>query len=383
MAETKFIKISATGGYDVDKRLDFLYNLVYDLKNELRESKLLLKNYQDGSDSEKNFENVLSVERAQITQVQVKNENLSEKNKCLREDLRVKEAENTELHKTISSLEEKLADAELKVKAMENGGDADALGEMFIEAKKSRDLIINKANEKAKATEENTKRFVEEFVTEANNQASKIIYNAERQAAEIIADAKNQAEQIRVSSNNLKSVMYTEMLGISSKILEIRETISELNNYTVAKLLDAENVIESADEMLKSGGIPIFETAQEIQPDYPEEPVYITPEPAPAPKPEKKHNAELDKLQAMAEAIGGTETKTKSQKGSISLDDLTKQAEALDKKVSDNPAESIKKSGAGSTGNPENTGNAGNSKSAKKGGMNLADLMKQAQALDN
>ena len=82
MAETKFIKISATGGYDkadVDKRLDFLYNLVYDLKNELRESKLLLKNYQDGSDSEKNFENVLSVERAQITQVQVKNENLSEK----------------------------------------------------------------------------------------------------------------------------------------------------------------------------------------------------------------------------------------------------------------------------------------------------------------
>ena len=83
--------------------------------------------------------------------------------------------------------------------------------------------------------------------------------------------------------------------------------------------------------MLKSGGIPIFETAQEIQPDYPEEPVYITPEPAPAPKPEKKHNAELDKLQAMAEAIGGTETKTKSQKGSISLDDLTKQAEALDK----------------------------------------------------
>ena len=39
MAETKFIKISATGGYDkadVDKRLDFLYNLVNDLKNELR-----------------------------------------------------------------------------------------------------------------------------------------------------------------------------------------------------------------------------------------------------------------------------------------------------------------------------------------------------------
>ncbi len=366
MAETKFIKVSASGGYDkadVDKRLDFLYNLVYDLKNELRESKLLLKNYQEGSDAENNFENVLAVERAQITQVQVKNENLSEKNKCLREEVRVKEIENAELRETVKSLKGKLADAELTINAMKSGGGADALSVIFVEAQKSRDLILNDANEKAKFTEENTKRFIEEFVTDTNNQASKIIYTAERQAAEIIADAKNQAEQIRVSSNNLKSVMYTEMLGISTKILEIKETISELSNYTVAKLLDAENIIESTDATLKSGGIPVFETAQEIKPDYPKEPVYLKPKPAP--EHEKKRNAELDKLQAMAEAIGGT--KSESKKSSVSLDDLKKQAEALNdgKKVSDNPAESTKKSGA------------------KKGGVNLADLMKQAQALDN
>lgn len=372
MAETKFIKASGAGGYDkadVDKRLDFLYNLVYDLKNELRESKLLLKNYQAGSDTENNFENVLAVERAQITQIQVKNENLSEKNKCLREESRVKEIENAELRETVKSLQEKLADAELTISAMKSSSSADALSVVFVEAQKSRDLILNDANEKAKSTEENTRRFIEEFIADANNQASKIIYTAERQAAEIIAGAKNQAEQIRVSSNNLKSVTYTEMLGVSSKILEIKETISELNNYTVAQLLNVENIIESVDVMLKSDGIPVFETAQEIKPDYPEEPVYLKSKPAqvsaPAPKSEKKNNAELDKLQAMAEAIGGTQNKSK--KSSINLDDLTKQAEALkdEKKVSNNPAESTKNSGA------------------KKGGINLADLMKQAQALDS
>ncbi len=365
MAETKFIKASAFGGYDradVDKRLDFLYNMVYDLKNELRETRLLLRHYQEGTDAEKNFENVLAAERAQITQVQVKNENLSEKNKCLKEDVRVKESENAELREMVKTLQNKLSDAEFTVNALKSKSSTDVLGIMFVEAQKSRDLILNDANEKAKSTEENARRAVEEFVTDANNQASKIVYTAERQAAEIIADAKNQAEQMRISSNNLKSVMYTEMLGLSSKILELKETISELSNYTTAKILNVENIIETTDEMLKSGGIPVFETAQEIKPDYPEEPVYQKPKAPPVQ--EKKRNAELDKLQAMAEAISGE--KKESKKG-VGLDDLKKQAEALNsgQKVSDNIAEPTKKSGA------------------KKGGMNLADLMKQAQALDS
>ncbi|MCM1133645.1 MAG: DivIVA domain-containing protein [Ruminococcus flavefaciens] len=356
MAETKFIRATAFGGYnkaDVDKRLDFLYNMVYDLKNELRESKLLLKKYQEGSEAEKNFETVLATERAMITQVQVKNENLSEKNKCIKEEARLKEIENAELRETVKTLQSKLADAELTVNAMKSQNSAETLGVIFVEAQKSRELIISSAKEEAKTCEESTRRFVEEFVTDTNNQASKIIYTAERQAAEIVAEARNQAEQIRVSSNNMKSVMYTEMLGISSKILEIKETISEFGNYTVAKLLNAENIIESADETLKSGGIPVFETAQEIKPDYPEEPVYLKPKPAPAPE---KKRAELDKLQAMAEAIGGADS-----------DDLTKQAEAQNSKtnVSDNPAKSTENSGA------------------KKGGLSLADLMKQAQALDS
>lgn len=365
MAETKFIKASAFGGYDradVDKRLDFLYNMVYDLKNELRETKLLLRNYQGGTETEKNFENVLAVERAQITQIQVKNENLSERNKCLKEEARVKENENSELRETVKSLQTKLTDAEFAINALKSQDNTDMLGIMFTEAQKSRDLILKDADEKAKSIEENTRKAIEEFITDANNQASKIVYTAERQAAEIIADAKNQAEQMRVSSNNLKSVMYAEMLGLSSKILELKETISELSNYTTAKLLNVENIIEVTDEMLKSGGIPVFETAHEYKPEYPEEPVYQKPKTPPVQ--EKKRNAELDKLQAMAEAIGGEK---KEIRQSASLDDLTKQAEALNsgQKISDNPAKPTEQSGV------------------KKGGLNLADLMKQAQALDS
>lgn len=360
MAETKFIKASAFGGYDradVDKRLDFLYNMVYDLKNELRETKLLLKNYQEGTETEKNFESVLANERAQITQVQVKNENLSERNKCLKEEIRVKENENSELRETVKSLQMKLSDAELTLK---NQGNTDMVSIMFTEAQKSRDLILKDAEEKAKSTEESAKKAIEDFITDTNNQASKIIYTAERQAAEIIADAKNQTEQMRVSSNNLRSVMYTEMLSLSAKILELKETMSELSNYTTAKLLNVENIIEATDEMLKNGGIPVFETAQEYKPEYPEEPVYQKPKAPPAK--EKKRNAELDKLQAMAESIGGEKNKK-----DVNLDDLTKQAEALNsgQKVSDNPANPTEKT------------------SAKKEGLNLADLMKQAQALDS
>lgn len=362
MAETKFIKASAFGGYDradVDKRLDFLYNMVYDLKNELRETKLLLRHYQEGTEAEKNFESVLANERMQITQVQVKNENLSERNKCLKEEVRIKENENSELREVVKNLQTKLSDAEF---ALKNQGNTDMVSIMFTEAQKSRDLILKDAEEKAKSTEENARKAIEEFVIDSNNQASKIVYTAERQAAEIIADAKNQAEQMRVSSNNLKSVMYTEMLSLSAKTLELKETMSELSNYTTAKLLNVENIIEATDEMLKSGGIPVFETAQEYKPEYPEEPVYQKPKTPPVQ--EKKRNAELDKLQAMAESIGSEKNDSKK---SVSLDDLAKQAEALNsgQKVSDNPANPTEKTGA------------------KKGGLNLADLMKQAQALDS
>lgn len=352
MAETKFIKAAASCGYDkadVDKRLDFLYNLVYDLKNELRESKLLLQQYQSGSDTEKSFETVLASERAQITQVQVKNENLSERNNAIKEEARLKEVENAELRETIRDLQAKLADSELTVRSLQGGGSHEVLGTIFVEAQKSRDMILSEADEKAKAREENSRKFAEDFITDANNQASKIIYDAERKAAEIIADAENHSEQVMVSANNLRAVMYSELRSLSTTAAELRKMVLHFTDVNLSTVAGITDILDRTEQTLNNGGIPIFVQPHEIKPEYPPEPVYIKPEPAP----DEKTSSELDKLQAMAEAIGGMES-------------IAEQPETPDnKKVSDASVQSSGDSGA------------------KKGGLNLDDLMRQASALES
>ena len=85
MAEARFIKTVTFGGYEkeaVIKRLEFLNTQVHDLRNELRETKLLLDAYKKGSDQEKALESVLSEERAKLTQVQVQNNTLNVKLKA-------------------------------------------------------------------------------------------------------------------------------------------------------------------------------------------------------------------------------------------------------------------------------------------------------------
>lgn len=364
MAETKFIKTTAFCGYDkadVDKKLEFLYGLVYDLKNELRETKLMLKDYQNGSDAEKNFEKILTSERTQLTQFQVKSESLSEKNKSLKEELRIKEAEIAELHKNIEALQKKLSDAEITISSIDKSS-AEAYTVIFAEAQKSHDKILDSAQEKADTIMENARKFAEEFVIDSNNKASKIIYTSEKQAVDIVTDARNQAEQIKASANNLRFIMHTEVSEIAAKFSELRGLISDFSSNSLISLNEAEEVLESTDKTLQNGGIPVFTPPEHFEPEYPDEPVYQSPKPA---VPEKKNNDALDKLHAMAESISGEKKPEKSS--GISLEDLIKQAESLEneKKASDASAESLKKS------------------ETKKGGISLADLMKQAGSLNN
>lgn len=364
MAETKFIKTTAFCGYDkadVDKKLEFLYGLVYDLKNELRETKLMLKDYQKGTDAEKNFETILASERTQLTQFQVKSEGLSEKNKSLKEELRIKEAEIAELHKNIETLQKKLSESELIISSIDKSS-SEAYTIIFSEAQKSHDNIISSAQEKADALMEDAKNFAENFIIDSNNKASKIIYTSEKQAVDIITDAKNQAEQIKASANNFRFIMHTEVSEIAAKFSELRGLISDFSSNSLISLNDAEEVLDSTDKTLQNGGIPVFTVPKRFEPEYPDEPVYQSLKPA---VPEKKNNDALDKLQAMAESISGGNKPEKSS--GISLGDLAKQAESLEseKKVSDAPAESSKKA------------------ETKKGGMSLADLMKQAGSLND
>lgn len=375
MAETRFIKAAAFGGYDkadVDKRLDSLYSLAYELKNELREAKLLLEKYQEDSEEEENFESVLAFERAQITQLQVRNENLSEKSKFFIEEARIKDDENIRLNEIITELQNELSDAKLKIITLESQDITEIQGLAFTEVQKSKDLILNTAKKEAQETESNSRRFAEEFIIDANNKAAKIIYEAERRAAEIIADARNNSEQIRVSSNNFKVSILDDITKISGEVSRIKSFINAFSQNSMEMISESELFLQSVEYELKSGGVPIFETPEIFEPEYPEKPVYQQVQSVNAEEPvkqseNKRKNQELDRLQAMAEAIDGGKSKKKS---GINLDDLAKQAAALTgtdnkAKVSDKSAKSTE-----------------NQSAKKSSGINLADLMKQAAALE-
>lgn len=385
MAETKFIKAVAFGGYDradVDKRLDFLYNLVYDLKNELNESKLLLKKYRSGSDEEKNFEAVLAAERAKITQVQVKNETLSERNKALKDELLSKEAENAELRELVKKLQDKLNEADTTIASLQESN-TDAIGVLFVDAKKSHDKIIAKAQQEASELEDTAKKFAETFIADTNNRAAKIIYSAEKQAVDVLTDAKNQSEQIRVSSNNMRAVMYSEIRELSERAAELRKIILDFTDSNLSTLSTTVEILENTEKTLNQDGIPVFAVPKTILPQYPSEPVYQKTKS----ETDKKRSSELDKLQAMAEAIENSSNPPDKNEDS---GNSAKQAEAAsdNNNVSDNPAESLqnsdeKKGGGVSLDDLVKQAQSLETGAKKGGGVSLDDLMKQAQALES
>ena len=192
MADTLFIKAAAFGGYDkndVDKRLDTLYTLIYNLKNEIRENKQIIKKYEEGYSQDKAYENAIAVERAQLTQLQVKNENLIEKNKSRQEELKSKELENTKLTEEIAALKEEVEVLRLEQLTLKNNNTED-LGIIFIEAKKSRDLIVNKAKEEANEIMDEARKFCEDLVAETNEKIHKLIDNAEKKASDVIKESE-------------------------------------------------------------------------------------------------------------------------------------------------------------------------------------------------
>lgn len=348
MSETRFIKAAAFGGYDkadVDKQLETLYSLAYELKNELRETKLLLEKYQEDSEEEEIFENIIALERNKITQLQVKNENLSKKSNFFMEEARIKDDENLKLHEIIKELQNELSDAKLKIVTLEGQNATEVHGLAFIEVQKSKDLIVNAAKAEAQEIQDNSRKFAQEFIIDANNKAAEIIYDAERRAAEIIAFARNSAERIRVSSNNLKVSILDDISKISGEISNIKNFINIFNRNSTEMISESELFLQSVEYELKSGGISIFETPEVFEPEYPEKPVYQQIQPVSVEEQSEKKN-------------------------SIKLDDLAKQAAALTEsgnkaKVSDRPVKSLKNQSAG-----------------KSSGINLADLMKQAAALE-
>ncbi|MBR4554060.1 MAG: plectin [Ruminococcus sp.] len=362
MAESRFLKTVTFGGYDkgdVDKRLEFLYSQVYDLKNELRETKLMLNKLKEGTSEEAAHESVLANERAKLTEMQVKNEAMSEKLKSAEEDNKKKEAELAELRAAKEELDAALADANVKLTAASGGGDAAMFGVVFAEAQKSATMIVTTAKQQAADLEADSKKLAENTVIEANNKASKIIYDAEVRAAKIMTDVKNDSSAMEAATGNMKASMLNEVGKIGVEISKLKNMLVEFQQTGIAMLDDSQKLIDDTKAELTAGGVPVFRNPELQDPALPDAPeytatdnTYVTGADAQA----QKKNEELEKLKEMANSIGSKPKADSAPAGGADLAAIAKQAAALkdDKKADEAP---------------------------KKGGTDLSDLLKQAKSI--
>ena len=344
MAETRFIKTVVFGGYDkadVDKKLDFFYNQYYDMKNELRETKLMLAKLREGSDEAAAHDSVLANERAKLTEFQVKNEAMSEKLKSTDDDNKAKEKEIAQLKAQLEEMEEALKDASSKIAMSSNGGDANMLGVVFAEAQKSANMILSQAKQQADTMEADSNKLAENMIKDANNKAAKIIYDAEVRAAELAAQAENKAADMEVASGNMKATMLDEVTRIGAEVDKLKALFDEFENSGLKMVEDSKKIIDDTTAELKAGGVPVFRESGKVEAVKPEPPVYEeidnTYETG-MDEETKKKNEDLEKLKAMAASISGAseakaeekaEEKPAEKKGNADLSELLAKAKAI------------------------------------------------------
>ena len=328
MAEARFIKTVAFGGYEkseVIRRLEYLNSQVYDLKNELRETKLLLDAYKKGTEVEKANETVLSGERAKLTQVQVQNETLTTKLKATEEENKNYEQQVKELSEQVADLTGKLKAASDKLSSLQSGSEAAALSQVFIEAQKSADMLVNNAKAEAEKLSADSKAAAEATIADANDEAAQIIFEAEREAAVRVAASKNTEEEMSVSTNNMKALMLDDVTKLGAEMTQLRTLLEKFMETGLADISDAEERLFNVSNTLREGGVPVFKVPEYFEPAVPEQPkrTALTRDDAEDSEEKQKKLSELEKLKQMAEAIGGKKEKTETQDNSKPEDEKT------------------------------------------------------------
>lgn len=349
MAEARFIKTVTFGGYEkesVVKRMEFLNTQVHDLRNELRESKLLLEAYKKGSDQEKALESVLSEERAKLTQVQVQNNTLNLKLKATDDENSNLAQELKDLKAEIAELKDKLKAAESKCAALMAQDEAMALSNVFIEAQKSSAMLEGTAKAKAAEIEFKSKKLAEDIVSDANVEAEQIIYEAEKSAAEMIAEAKNKTEQMDVASNNLRAAALEDVDVLKKQVEFMANAFETLRDEGIERLARARELLGDTENTLKTGGVPVFKAPQVFEPELPEKPVTLSEKMREDSKNEeerRRKQEELDKLRQMAESIGSK--KSDSDKDTAEEEKTAPADDGKQQGTEEKPAEGEKKGG--------------------------------------
>ena len=309
MAEQRFIKTVSFGGYEkagVVQRIESLSTQVHDLRNELRETKIIMEEYKKGSSEEKAYDSVLAEERSKLTQVQVENNTLSMKLKATEDENNTLRNEIKDLNNEILAMRDKLKAAESKCAALMAQDEAMALSNVFIEAQKSSAMLEGSAKTKAAEIEYKSKKLAEDTITDANVVAEQIIYEAEKTAAEKIAEAKTNCEQMEASANNMRASALNDIDAIKEQLLKMQEAFKGFQESGLSRLSDTAKTVAEAEKILKQGGVPVFRELGQIEPDIPDKPITLSEKIRVNMKNEeerRRKREELDKLRQMAESI--------------------------------------------------------------------------------
>lgn len=371
MAEIIFFKTTAFGGYDkedVDKCLRMLYSQISELENELGEVKFAVEKYKTGTEQEKIYESIISEERAKIIELQTENQIMSQKLNALIADNKQKEYEISTLKENVSELEQNVSDANMKISSLQTEDDATVFSMVFVEAKKSADILISEAKKKASELEENSRKLAENIISDAN-----------RKASEITAEADNSLKQIEVSSGNMKALMLDDVNKINQVFSKLKDTFEEFKKSGSDILGKSEKMLAETKNTLEKDGVPVFQIPEEYIPELPDAPA------------NEYDDAEfissldsvnivsdnfMDEFQDSLERdIRDFETGriNASKNENISLEELARQAEAINDKKSRNP---------GSEKIPEQTEAINNKKNNQQSPvLSLEELARQAESI--
>ncbi|MDO4863885.1 MAG: plectin [Ruminococcus sp.] len=373
MAEARFIKTVTYGGYDkaeVIRRLEYLNEQVFSLKNELRETKLLLESSKNGKEIQKSIETVLAGERAKLTEVQVQNDTLSTKLKASEDRNRKNEEEIKRLNASLEEVNAKLADANAQLATAQSEDEALALSTVFIEAKKSADMLESSAREKAEQLEKSAAEAAEKSIAYANDEGAVIIHEAECRAAEIIAEAKNAASEMETAYDNMRSSVLSKMTALGEQLGDFKEALMKFEENGVGNLYECEELLKKTEDTLTEGGIPVFREPSKVAPEYPERPKRKAD--LDSADSQKRRN-ELDKLRQMAESISGGSDKEKAPEAAP---EAAEEAKPSDNDASDNSVT------ADNSSNNSGNNDSSDRNRPKSGKIDLATLAKQAKALN-
>ncbi len=353
MAGAHFLRTVTYGGYDkadVLRRIDSLNEELFGLKNELRETKLLLESSKEGRDIRESIETVLAEERAKLTEAQVYSEELAVKLETAEDENKKYEEEIKKLKASLEAADSKLTEVNTQLAAAKADDEAAALSSVFIEAKKSANMLEDAAKEKAEEIESSAAAAAERAVAYANDESKMIIYEAECKAAEIIANAKNVAEsQKRTALYSARESVLTKLSELGGQLGELKAALDSFKESSADSISGCEELLGKTEEAFRTSGDTEPEEAVRFAPEYPERPVRTAPleseeKPTKKTEPEtalSEEESAAEKLETAAdgdeaddntEASDNGKSNNTGKNGKIDLAALVKQAKALKEK---------------------------------------------------